>query len=124
MVSLQKLRNHTFIWFLNFLFVRDSKRPVWLRQIATFRLTVAKVGCVPQATAQWANLAASANKKVSFVYLTKETFLSDAFLAEHDAHFVRDTGFACDARLRRVGTTHRITYHSATASLITNLQTG
>ena len=30
------------------------------------------------------------NKKVSFVSLTKETFLSDAFLAERDAHCVRD----------------------------------
>lgn len=32
----------------------------------------------------------SSNKKVSFVFLTKETFLSDAFLAERDAHCVRD----------------------------------
>ena len=63
------------------------------------------------------------NKKVPFVYQTKGTFLSDAFLAERDAHFVRDVGFACDARLRRVGRTHRITYHSAAASLITYLQT-
>ena len=31
-------------------------------------------------------------------------------------------GFACDARLRRVCGTHRITYHSAAASLITYLQ--
>ena len=38
----------------------------------------------------------SANKTVSFVYRTKETVLRDAFLAEHDAHCVRD------ARLRRV----------------------
>ena len=30
------------------------------------------------------------NKKVSFVYRTKETFLRDAFLAERDAHCVRD----------------------------------
>ena len=29
-------------------------------------------------------------KKVSFVYRTKETFLRDAFLAERDAHCVRD----------------------------------
>jgi len=50
--------------------------------------------------------------------------LSDAFLAERDAHFVRDAGFACDARLRRVSGTHRITYHSAAASLITYLQIG
>ena len=49
--------------------------------------------------------------------------MSDAFLAERDAHFVRDAGFACDARLRRVSGTHRITYHSAAASLITYLQT-
>ena len=42
------------------------------------------------------------NKKVSFVYQTKETFLRDAFLAERDAHCVRDTDFVCDARLRRV----------------------
>ena len=61
------------------------------------------------------------NKKTSFVYLTKEVFLSDAFLSEQDAHFVRDAGFACDARLRRVGGTHRITYHSIAASLITYL---
>ena len=62
-------------------------------------------------------------KKVSFVYRTKGTFLSDAFLAERDAHFVRDAGFACDARLRRVSGTHRITYHSEATSLITYLQT-
>jgi len=49
--------------------------------------------------------------------------LSDAFLAERDAHFVRDAGFARDARLRRVNRTHRITYHSEAASLITCLQT-
>ena len=48
--------------------------------------------------------------------------MSDAFLAEHDAHVVRDAGFACDARLRRVSRTHRITYHSKAASLITILQ--
>ncbi len=42
------------------------------------------------------------NRKVPFVYQTKGAFLSDAFLAERDAHFVRDTGFARDARLRRV----------------------
>ena len=42
------------------------------------------------------------NKKVSFVYQTKETFLRDAFLAERDAHCVRDADFVCDARLRRV----------------------
>ena len=28
--------------------------------------------------------------------------MRDAFLAERDAHCVRDAGFACDARLRRV----------------------
>ena len=61
------------------------------------------------------------NKKVSFVYRTKETFLRDAFLAERDAHCVRDADFVCDARLRRVCGTHRITYHSAAASLLTEL---
>ena len=65
---------------------------------------------------------ASTNQKVSFVYRTKETFLSDAFLAERDAHFARDADFVCDARLRRVSGTHRITYHNAVASLITHLQ--
>ncbi len=30
--------------------------------------------------------------KVSFVYMTKDTFLSDAFLLVYDAHFVRDVG--------------------------------
>ena len=48
------------------------------------------------------SLATPTNKKVSFVYRTKETFLRDAFLAEHDAHCVRDADFVCDARLRRV----------------------
>ena len=62
------------------------------------------------------------NKKVSFVCQTKETFLRDAFLAERDAHCVRGADFVCDARLRRVCGTHRITYHSAAASLITYLQ--
>ena len=36
---------------------------------------------------------------------------------------MRDAGFARDARLRRVGRTHRITDHSAAASRITYLQT-
>ena len=63
------------------------------------------------------------NKKASFVYRTKEVFLNDAFLLERDAHCVRDAGFACGARLRRVCGTHRITYHSNAASLITYLQT-
>ena len=49
-----------------------------------------------------ASLLSRTNKKVSFVWRTKETFLRDAFLAERDAHCVRDAGFACDARLRRV----------------------
>ena len=49
-------------------------------------------------------------------------FLSDAFLSERDAHCVRDPGFACGARLRRVCGTHRITYHSEAATLITYLQ--
>ena len=49
---------------------------------------------------------ASTNKKASFVNRTKEAFLSDAFLTERDAHFVRDAGFARDARLRRVCGTH------------------
>ena len=70
------------------------------------------------------SLVSSTNKKVSFVYQTKETFLHDAFLAERDAHCVRDADFVYDARLRRVCGTHRITYHSAAASLITYLQRG
>ena len=61
--------------------------------------------------------------KTSFVYLKKEAFFSDAFLAERDAHCVRAVGFARDARLRRVSGSHRITYHSAAESLITCLQT-
>ena len=48
--------------------------------------------------------------------------MSDAFLAERDVHCVRDAGFARDARLRRMNGTHRITYHSEAASLITYLQ--
>ena len=48
--------------------------------------------------------------------------MRDAFLTERDAHCVRDAGFARDARLRRVCGTHRITYHSEAASLITYLQ--
>ena len=47
--------------------------------------------------------------------------MRDAFLTERDAHCVRDAGFARDARLRRVNITHRITYHSEAASLITDL---
>ena len=47
------------------------------------------------------------NKKVSFVYQTKETFLSDAFLAERDAHCVRDVDLrsvmhACGACMERI----------------------
>ena len=57
-------------------------------------------------------------QKSLFCLPTKGTFLSDAFLTEREAHCVRDTGFACDARLRHVSGTYRITYHSAAASLI------
>ena len=48
--------------------------------------------------------------------------MRDAFLTERDAHYVRDADYVCDARLRRVSGTHRITYHSEAASLITCLQ--
>ena len=68
------------------------------------------------------NPVSRTNKKVSFVYRTKETFLRDAFLSERDTHCVRDADFVCDARHWRVCGTHRITYHSAAASLITYLQ--
>ena len=51
------------------------------------------------------------NKKTAFVYLTKEVFLTDALLAERDAHCVRDADFVYDSHLRRVNRTHRITYH-------------
>ena len=57
--------------------------------------------------------------KKSLLSYDKRDFLSDAFLSERDAHCVRDAGFARDARLRRMKGTHRITYHSAAASLIT-----
>ena len=59
------------------------------------------------------------NKETRFVYLTNLVSLRDAFLAEHDVHYVCDADFVCDARLRRVKGTHRITYHSVAASLIT-----
>ena len=49
--------------------------------------------------------------------------MSDAFLTERDAHFMRDAGFTRDARLRRVNGTQRNTYHSEATSLITYLQT-
>ena len=52
----------------------------------------------------------------------KRAFFNDAFLAEHDAHFVRDAGVARDAHLRRVGRTHCITYHSVAVSLFTLLR--
>ena len=48
--------------------------------------------------------------------------MRDAFLTEHDAHYVRDADFVRDARLRRVRRTHYITYHSEAASHITYLQ--
>ena len=64
-------------------------------------------------------LVTLSQQKVPFVYQTRGTFLSDAFLAERDAHCVRDADFARDARLRRVNGTHRITYHSEAVSLIT-----
>ena len=48
--------------------------------------------------------------------------MSDAFLAEHDVHFVRDADFVSDVRRPRVIGTHRITYHSVAASPITYLQ--
>ncbi len=59
------------------------------------------------------------SKKAIFVYRTNVAFLSDAFLSERDAHLVRDAGFARDARPWRMSRTHRITYHSEAASLVT-----
>ena len=56
--------------------------------------------------------------------MDKRDFLSDAFPAECYAHCVRDGDFVCEARLRRVRGTHRITYHCAASSLITYLQKG
>ena len=61
------------------------------------------------------------SSKKSLLSYDKRDFLSDAFLSERDAHCVRDADFARDARLRRMKGTHRITYHSAAASLITCL---
>ena len=53
-----------------------------------------------------------------FCLPTKGAFLSDAFLSERDAHFVRDAGFARDAHLQCVNSTHRITYHLHIAQAI------
>jgi len=53
-------------------------------------------------------IASLANKKVRFVYKINRTFLSDAFLEEHDAHFVRD-----DVRAERIAYTHLNTKKSA-----------
>ena len=39
------------------------------------------------------------NKKTIFVHRTNIVFLSDAFLTERYAHFVRDAGVPCDVRL-------------------------
>ena len=57
------------------------------------------------------SLVTRSNKNATFVYQTNVAFLSDAFLAERDAHLVRDAGFTRGARLRRVRRTLRITYH-------------
>ena len=73
---------------------------------------------------QWvwsSNLQRVTNKK-SLLSVDKRDFLRNAFLAERDVHFVGDVGFASDARLRRVGRTQFITYHSEAASLITSLK--
>ena len=58
------------------------------------------------------------NKKASFVYLTKEAFLSDAFLAERDAHCVRDAASpvmhafgACKNASHHLSQRSGITYH-------------
>ena len=61
------------------------------------------------------------NKK-ALLSSDKRAFLRDAFLADREAHCVRDADFVRDVRLRRVSGTHRITYHSAAASLIADLQ--
>ena len=47
-------------------------------------------------------------KKVSFVYQTKETFLRDAFLAERDAHCVRDAASPVMHALRVRDASHRL----------------
>ena len=64
------------------------------------------------------SLVSSTIKKVSFVYQTKETFLRDAFLAERDAHCVRDTASpvmhafgACKNASHHLSQRSGITYH-------------
>ena len=130
-----KTKNHPLGWFFVFVTeiepeVRGACR-VALPSAAGGGYSEAKASAaveIRRATAKTANFghrkraisspSAPANKKVSFVYRTKETFLRDAFLSEHDAHFVRDAGFARDARLQRVrNASHHlslrsgITYH-------------
>ena len=64
------------------------------------------------------SLVSSTIKKVSFVYQTKETFLRDAFLAERDAHCVRDAASpvmhafgACKNASHHLSQRSGITYH-------------
>ena len=64
--------------------------------------------------------AGRAKKKASHIV---RGFFQRCVPLERDSHYVRDADFVCDARLRRVSRTHRITYHSAAASLITKLKT-
>ena len=50
-----------------------------------------------------------ANKKVPFVFQTKGTFLSDAFLSDRDVHDLRDVDIrsvihACGAWAERIAT--------------------
>ena len=56
------------------------------------------------------------------ILLRLVTFLSDAFLAERDVHCVRDVDIWSVMHAFGACGTHRITYHSAAASLITCLQ--
>ncbi len=70
----------------------------------------------------------SSNKKVSFVFRTKGTFLSDAFLAERDAHCVRDAALpvmhafgACQNASHHPSQRSGITYHFFQIRLFCNI---
>ena len=63
-----------------------------------------------------ANPLRRANKKVSFVHLAKETFLRDAFLAERDAHCVRD---AASPVMHAFGACKNASHHLSQRSGIT-----
>ena len=95
--------------------LRSRSKSIRIYIASQARLINSKLGLTPlEKTVHWTVFSSLTRQgeptKSLFCPMDKRDFLSDAFPAECYAHCVRDRDFVCEARLRRVRGTHRITY--------------